>query len=276
MAALPSCGMEYSWGFNRAARSIIVGFDGIFSRFTGGKLPFFSVRRLATRILELAGARRALLRWSAWEYWYFGEPEIRLLRYLVDPEKIALDIGAADGVYTFYLQRLAKRCIAFEPNPISFSNLKRALPGSEIYQAAISSRDGGAWLRVPVVAGVGYGGWGTIEPQNQFSELPGCDVERFKVRTICPDNMCLDDVGFIKIDVEGHELDVLEGLKQTLSRCQPNLLIEVRGMDSKASLADVRRLLSSLGYTGVRLRDGLLKRIPEESEVGGNVIFIAK
>src|SRR5262249_36809762 len=160
-------------------------------------LSFFSVRRLPTRILEAAGARRALLRWSAWENWYFGEPGIRLLRYLVDPEKIALDIGAADGVYTFYLQRLAKRCIAFEPNPISFSNLKRALPGSEIYEAAISSRDGEACLRVPIVAGIGYPGWGTIEPQNLFSELPPCGVERFKVRTICPDRMCLDDIGFI-------------------------------------------------------------------------------
>jgi len=75
------------------------------------------VDRMLRRALPLAGAHRMLLKWRAWQATHFGEPEIRLLRYLVDPMRAAIDIGAAEGVYSFFLQRLALRCIAFEPNP---------------------------------------------------------------------------------------------------------------------------------------------------------------
>src|SRR5207253_10575829 len=60
--------------------------------------------------------------------------------------------------------------------------------------------------------GIPYNGWGTIEPNNRFAEFPTHVVTEIKVRTICPDHMTFGDVGFIKIDVEGHELDVLAGL----------------------------------------------------------------
>ena len=79
--------------------------------------PILQVDRVLRRTLPLAGAYRTLLKWRAWQATRFGEPEIRLLRYLVDPMRAALDIGAAEGVYAFFLQRLAQRCIAFEPNP---------------------------------------------------------------------------------------------------------------------------------------------------------------
>jgi FkbM family methyltransferase len=101
----------------------------------------------------------------------------------------APDLGAAEGVYEFFLQRLAQRCIAFEPNPSSHWGLKRALPEIEIHQAAVSSVDGDATLRVPVVKGIPYAGWGTIEPKNQLAELPTHVVDAFKVRTVRLDRM---------------------------------------------------------------------------------------
>src|ERR1700736_4860441 len=157
--------------------------------------PIFQVDRVLRRTLPLAGAYRTLLKWRAWQAARFGEPEIRLLRYLVDPMRTALDIGAAEGVYALFLQRLAQRCIAFEPNPSSHLGLKRALPEVEVHQAAVSSVDGDATLRVPVVKGIPYAGWGTIEPKNQLTELPVHVVEEVKVRTVWPDRMALGDVG---------------------------------------------------------------------------------
>jgi FkbM family methyltransferase len=218
-----------------------------------------------------------LLKWRAWQAARFGEPEIRLLRYLVDPTRAALDIGAAEGVYAFFLQRLALRCIAFEPNPSSHLGLKRALPGVEIHQAAVSAVEGDASLRVPVVNGIPYAGWGTIEPKNQLAELPTHVVDEIKIRTVRPDRMALGDIGFIKIDVEGHELDVLAGLSELLAKCRPNLLIEIGGVQRGGSLAEVRRCLDPLGYIGFRLDDsGLLKALANNTEVKGspNVIFL--
>jgi FkbM family methyltransferase len=156
------------------------------------------VDRVLSRTLPLAGAHRMLLKWRAWQAVRFGEPEIRLLRYLVDPMRAAIDIGAAEGVYAFFLQRLALRCIAFEPNPWLHLGLKRALPNVEIHQAAVSSVEGNATLRVPVVNGMPYTGWATIEPKNQLTELPLAVVEEIKVRTVRPDRMALGDIGFVR------------------------------------------------------------------------------
>jgi hypothetical protein len=94
-------------------------------------------------------------------------------------------------VYAFFLQRLAQHCIAFEPNPSSHLDLKRALRDVEVHQAAVSAADGETTLRVPVVNGIPYRGWGTIEPQNQLAELPLHTVEEIRVRTVCRDRMAL-------------------------------------------------------------------------------------
>jgi FkbM family methyltransferase len=235
------------------------------------------VDRLLRRTLPLTGAHRTLLKWRAWQAARFGEQEIRLLRYLVDPRRTAIDIGAAEGVYAFFLQQLALRCIAFEPNPLLHLSLKRALPEIEIHQAAVSAVEGDATLRVPVVNGVPYSGWGTIEPKNRLGELPPHTVTEFSVRTVRPDRMALGDVGFVKIDVEGHELDVLAGLSGLLPKCLPNLLIEIGGADRGGCPAEVRRRLHALGYVALRIDDrGLLKVLANEAELKGspNVIFI--
>jgi FkbM family methyltransferase len=235
------------------------------------------VDRVLRRSLPRAGSHRMLLKWRAWQAARFGEPEIRLLPYLVDPMRVAIDIGAAEGVYSFFLQRLALRCIAFEPNPSLHLSLKRALPEVEIHQAAVSAVEGNATLRVPVVNGIPYTGWATIEPRNQLTELPPHAVEEIKVRTVRPDQMTLGDIGFVKIDVEGHELDVLAGLSGLLAKCLPNLLIEIGSAQRGGSLAEIRGRLHPLGYIGLRLDErGLLKALANDAEVSNspNVIFI--
>ena len=42
--------------------------------------------------------------------------------------------------------------------------------------------------------------------------------------------------GFIKIDVEGHELKVIDGAKETIEKHKPNLLIEIEEQHSKEKL----------------------------------------
>ena len=235
------------------------------------------IGRVLGKLLPLAGAHGALLKWRAWESDRSGEAEIRWLPYLVDPRRAAIDIGAAEGVYAFHLQRLARRCIAFEPNPALYSDLKRALPAAEIHQAAVSAMEGDAILRIPVVNNIPYKGWGTIEAKNQHDELPPHAVQEVRVRTMRPDRMDLGDIGFVKIDVEGHELAVLAGISGLLAGCRPNLLIEIGDARRGSSLAEVRRCLDPLGYIGLRLDNrGLLRVLVNDVEVSGsmNVIFI--
>jgi len=157
------------------------------------------------------------------------------------------------------------------------AGLKRALREIEIREAAVSAVEGDATLCVPVVNGIAYTGWATVEPKNQLVELPTHVIEEIKVRTVRPDRMALGDIGFVKIDVGGHEVDVLAGLSGLLAKCLPNLLIEIGGAQRGTSLAEVRDRLDPLGYVGLRLDDrGLLKVLASDAEVKGspNIIFI--
>jgi hypothetical protein len=67
------------------------------------------------------------------------------------------------------------------------------------------------------------------------------------------DSFNLTNVGFVKIDVEGHEVAVLEGGLNTLKREMPNLMIEIEERHAPGSLDRVSTLLGSIGYSGFYL-----------------------
>jgi FkbM family methyltransferase len=157
-----------------------------------------------------------------------GEPELGLLPSLVEPGKIAVDVGANKGIYTYHLAKLAKRVEAFEPNPKIFRVLKRGLPrNAAAHYVALSNAPGTARLMVPARK-ANYSNQGAtlsetkIERTDRGAEYGVVEVE---ARTL--DSYNFSEVGFIKIDVEGFEREVLEGSVETIARDRPTLLIEI-------------------------------------------------
>jgi hypothetical protein len=67
------------------------------------------------------------------------------------------------------------------------------------------------------------------------------------------DSFKLTNVGFVKIDVEGHEEAVLHGGLETLKREKPNLMIEIEERHAPGSLERVTNFLSTIGYAGFYL-----------------------
>jgi FkbM family methyltransferase len=227
------------------------------------------MRHKALRLLEMVGAHKVALMLQA------GEPELGLLRLLVDPKRTAIDIGAADGLYSLHLQRIARSCVAFEPNPASFRKLCRIFPDLDVRQIAASSSSGEAGLRVPVVNGIAYDGWGTIDCRNNLSEVAHHSVRSTAVRTARLDDLNLDNVGFVKIDVEGHEVDVLAGAVNIIKRDRPNFLIEVGGYERNCNPGAVFQALD--GYISLVLDHGTLKSIaPEMIMTTRNVILLPR
>lgn len=163
----------------------------------------------------------------------YVEPELALLRRWKDEEKIAIDVGANQGTYSFELARWFRKVEAFEPNENISSDLC-AYDQSRIalHHIALSAADGSATFHVPISSeGRPLVGWGTLEPQllansPHFSGPPR--FVEFTVATRSLDSYEFDQVGFIKIDVEGHEKEVLEGARRTIERCRPVVLLEVR------------------------------------------------
>ena len=93
-------------------------------------------------------------------------------------------------------------------------------------------------------------GWVSIEktdPRNtgQDHVTAGSDVEMVTI-----DSLGLENVDFLKLDVEGYELFALKGAEETLKRCKPVVLIEVNGLSERYGLHDSEacNYLRDLGF----------------------------
>lgn len=222
-----------------------------------------SALNLASR---LGGPRLAfqiqLLRWRRWGN---VEQEWLLLPRLVDRSRIAVDVGANLGLYAGRLAQLCREVHCFEPIPWLAENLATRLPrrGAAIHQIALSDRAGAAELRVPFSeTGKEMHGLSTLEEANTFQQnfkttrLVHCRVDRL-------DAVIGDPVGFIKIDVEGHELPVLRGAAEILRRDQPTLLIESEQRNNTEAPASIFKFLTDLGYSGFFYEENRRRSISE-------------
>ena len=193
----------------------------------------------------------AYIRFVAAKWAFRGEAELQLVRFLADPDKTSLDIGANEGVYSFVLRKHSAHVIAFEPNPKMARVLRSWAPGEgiDVRECALSNESGTATLRLPVTRR----GYSNQEGSLSTTKVSG-DYGEVTVRTARLDDLDLRDIGFMKIDVEGFEREVLEGARETIARERPTLLIEMEERHTKraieAQLADVL----ALGYHGYFLK----------------------
>jgi len=197
----------------------------------------------------------------AWRFWKWGEPEIQWLNRLVDPSRAALDIGANLGLYAYFLRKYAKEVHCWEPNPELQKLLHSAFGDSiQLHPYGLSSETGTATLSFPILNGVQYHGWGSLE--KNFQEHPEVISHQISLQKLDEEN--LPPVGFIKIDVEGHEFSVLQGAIQTLQKDRPNLLIEIEEQHAGSQFQDTVTLLHSLEYQPSYLQNGQFTPIKPE------------
>ncbi len=140
----------------------------------------------------------------------------------------AIDAGAFIGTHAIYFGSVCGLApvLAFEPHPRSFSLLEENVRINDLddkvvpIQKALSSRDGSAIL---------VEGQENNKGKSSINLYPAAVAEA-RVTT-CSLDSYLDQhpaghISLIKIDVEGGEVDVLEGAKRTIARCAPILCIE--------------------------------------------------
>ena len=141
-----------------------------------------SVARAADRMIPPTMAIHLI----AWSDWWGGEREIRRLCCLVPRDRIAVDVGAAEGTYSYFLARYAVACYAFEANSRSASILRARLPHVRVHACALSDCDGETELRIPIVDGLALAGWATVETANHFSALgsPKVQTRHVAARTL--------------------------------------------------------------------------------------------
>lgn len=180
------------------------------------------------------------------------EPELRRLDDFVPANRGAVDIGAWWGPWSWWLARRCPRVHAFEPNNAIVAELSKAMPGNvELHNTALSN------CRVTTDLWCPPGGRGT-EGRSSMTRArqPGWTSQT--VDAIPLDDLVLSDIGFIKVDVEGHEVEVLEGASDTIDRNRPAVLVEVEEahLGSRDAMDSAFSYFSDRGYSGSYLSEG--------------------
>jgi FkbM family methyltransferase len=213
----------------------------------------------------------------------YGEREIHFLSEVVPADRYAIDIGVYEGVYTRRLAGLCRGVFGFEANPDSARFCKAALGKTvTMHNCALSDSAGLVNLRLPdTAAEAGAAALATVESSNDLGGRPAREIQVSAARL---DDFDLPPIGFIKIDVEGHEEAVLRGAEATIARNRPALMIEIEERHNRGALGRIFADLRSQGFRaqcvlGNGLRDApsvddLTARAPDSPDYINNFFFI--
>jgi FkbM family methyltransferase len=178
-------------------------------------------------------------------YWYrFArgrlEREMAVFLEHARPGTVAVDIGTNSGIYAYAMARHGATVHAFEPQPY-YASIIRAIRGVIVHECALSDHEGTGRLAVPVRHGAANSGGATVRQI-------GVEHESVPITLSALDTFDLRNVSAIKIDVEGHELAVLRGARETLERERPILLIEIEERHTLRPVMETVDVLADMGY----------------------------
>ncbi|MCP5102858.1 MAG: FkbM family methyltransferase [bacterium] len=178
----------------------------------------------------------------------YPELELKLINRFCSKDLCAIDVGANYGMYTFYASRRFSTCYAFEPLPYFEPIYEQGFKNQNIawHQVALSDKKETAVMRMPVCDR----GYSTIDTRNQLEgkvdESDG--IDNVEVETNRLDNYEIRSVGFLKVDVEGHEQEVLRGAARTIRSSKPVISVEVEERHREGSVNGVAAMLTDMGY----------------------------
>ena len=194
--------------------------------------------------------------------WYFPDNETHFIEYFeklnqeyqvvqrlssfkfLDKQRVAIDIGANVGLWSKDICKLFKKAILFEPFQENVDCLKKNLEkfdNFEIFNVALSNFQGETNLYFDDKSV----GESTIRRDN---------ISNFKKKIPVPvqmlDNYSFEEIDYIKIDVQFHELEVIQGAINTLQNNSPVLCIESarRNMEELRYVKKFAKILNEIGY----------------------------
>jgi FkbM family methyltransferase len=153
-------------------------------------------------------------------------------QYVPKQGRVAIDCGANVGKWTRPIAEIFDKVIAIEPDPRACSMNRRKLPSNaELIQAAVGAERGRLEF--------------SIMPATMHSHLGKSEkaLEHVMVDVLPLDEFVDQEIDFIKIDVEGAEVDVIRGAKQLIHTRKPMLVIELHNTED-----EVREAMSEFDY----------------------------
>jgi FkbM family methyltransferase len=151
------------------------------------------------------------------------------------------------GTHTVVYSKLFKNVISFEPDTINYQLLQHNIQANNVTNVTLHNK---ALSSVP----------GMVSTIAHSNHSRGCiyTVEGGTIESITLDSLNLENIDYIKIDVEGHEFDVLQGAVNTIRRNKPIIEFECNGLSEKLfgiKYEHISNFLTNLGYIFIKRID---------------------
>lgn len=173
-------------------------------------------------------------------YGEFSYQEVDFLKDLVEPGDVVVDVGANIGGITIPLaQKIGPEgyMVAFEPQQYIYYILCGNIAINNLTNTAcfqrLASSVNGEIRSMPIFDFENEANFGNNSPK-KADDTKEC----LPVATCTIDSLRLSKPNLIKIDVEGEELDVLKGSKDTIKRARPFLYVESESKEESKKILD--------------------------------------
>jgi len=212
---------------------------------------------------------------SIWKMGLYDLVVTEVLWRLIDQGETAIDIGANIGYMTSIMaKRVGEtgKVYCIEPQPEIYKELSENISSWQAsmgwhqikaQKIALSNKSGEGLLKVPIDFIQNRGIATLISSEECFSVQDNSNSSQTHTVTLLTlDEMLINDeqIGVIKIDVEGHEFAVLQGAARAINKQQiRDILFEHHG----SYPSTVTQLLEEHGYTVFRICKGFWRPVLE-------------
>jgi FkbM family methyltransferase len=178
---------------------------------------------------------------------YKCEPELLYIQQVLKTDSVFIDIGTNKGIYLYQAEKVVKtgKIYGFEPNKSLVNYIQPLFPQIKLFTYAVSSQTGTSVLNIPKK---GNG----LQDTRASLEAMGDEVEKIEIETITLDDWFRQEkvskIDVIKIDVEGHEWDTIQGCKMILEKVKPVFIIEIELRHAKYQIKDIFDFIIGFGY----------------------------
>lgn len=179
------------------------------------------------------------------------EPEFLWITEILGKDSVFMDVGANVGAYLYTLENHlnSENIFAFEPSQQLFKRLGRLFPKVNLFSLALSDISTIAEFKIPVINGEKVHTRGTLQTSIKEKNEEKTILQKVEVKPLDDLDLKFQKLDFIKIDVEGNEMQTLRGAKRTIEKFKPILMVEMEQRHHQENLWTLISEIANWGYS---------------------------